>query len=82
MKTYEFIEVRKNLKNPIVEEIERYRVIADYFGKKSRLAGTNQGYIDDIVLRLFEIKEMQLPREANRLCSILLEILSIKSGLA
>ena len=62
MKTHEYLTPKKLMQNPIIEEIERYAIITEYFWTNAvarlRENKKNKQYLDNVVLRL---KEMGLP---------------------
>lgn len=62
MKTYEYKAPEKIMQNQVIEEIERYAIITNYFWinavARLRENKKNKHYLDQVVLRL---KEMGLP---------------------
>ena len=79
MRKYEYNSPDKIMQNSVIEEIERYKIIADYFWMNAmdRLVDndTNKRYLNQIVHRLSELKNLQ---GISNLCSKLIRKLSIK----
>jgi len=60
----------------IVEEVQRYKEIADYFaskGSRERYNSFNSKYLDEMHGRLLAIQEESLPEQVLGLCSKLLK---------
>ena len=77
MKTYEYQGPTRILQDSAVEEVERYKTIADYFARKSnrdRFYGRNINSLQEMHDRLLDIQgEETLPEDIFNLCSKLLK---------
>jgi len=72
---------KKQIKN-LVNEVRRYEIIADYFKKyPRRLTDRNKDYLEEILYRLYDIQEEQLPKQIKDVCTRILKNLSTKLDL-
>jgi transcription initiation factor IIE alpha subunit len=72
---------KKQIRN-LVNEVRRYEIIADYFKKHPRrLTDRNKDYLEEILYRLYDIQEEQLPEQIKNVCTRILKNLSTKLDL-